>query len=275
MSIGELETLTARRSSTGLVIARVWREFGPPILLTVLIIGGWEAVMRIFRVSEILVPRPSSILHALIDRSDILIDASRTTLLVIFYGFVASAVIGIALALALVRLPWLYRATYPLIVLFQTVPKVALAPIFVIWFGYLLLPKVLLIIVISFFPITLNLITGLRSVDPNLLLLMRSVGCSSTETLARVMMPSALPHLFAGLKIAVTFAVIGAIVAEFAGANRGIGYLIQFASSQLDTALMFAALLVVSAMGVVLYYGLVLIEYFAIPWAVGIGARDI
>jgi NitT/TauT family transport system permease protein len=148
---------------------------------------------------------------------------------------------------------------------------VALAPIFVIWFGFEITPKLLLIVVISFFPISLNMIAGLRAVDPNLLLLMRSVGCSKTETLWRVMVPSALPHLFAGLKIAVTFAVIGAIVAEFSGANRGLGYLIQFGSSQLETPLVFSSLLVVSTIGVALYYIVALIERLAMPWSDSVG----
>ena len=150
--------------------------------------------------------------------------------------------------------------------LFQTVPKVALAPIFILWFGFGLTPKILLITVIAFFPITLNLLAGFHATDPNLKLLMRSVGASPTRTLFRIMVPSALPQLFAGMKIAITFAVIGAIVAEFAGASNGLGYLIQFGSTQLDTPMLFAALVLVSAIGVALYYGVVLLERLLLPW---------
>jgi NitT/TauT family transport system permease protein len=166
-----------------------------------------------------------------------------------------------------VRFPAAYTSSYPLIVIFQTVPKVALAPILVIWFGYGLAPKILLVLAISFFPISLNLIAGLSAVDPNLIILMRSVGCSRTQTLMRVMLPSALPHLFAGLKVAVTLAVIGAIVAEFAGANKGLGYVIELASTQLDAPLVFAALTIVSVMGIACFYAVVIIERWTIPWA--------
>jgi NitT/TauT family transport system permease protein len=249
------------------IVRAGWREAGPALLTFIGTLIVWETVIKLFGVPEILVPAPSSIFWSLAHNAPLLIEASGATLAIITYGFALSAVLGIGLALLLVRFPPISRATYPLIVLFQTVPKVALAPIFVIWFGYELSPKILLIVVISFFPISLNMIAGLRAVDPNLLVLMRSVGCSKTETLLRVMVPSALPQLFAGLKIAVTFAVIGAIVAEFSGANRGLGYLIQFASSQLDAPLVFASLVVVSAMGVVLYYTVALIEQLAIPWA--------
>jgi NitT/TauT family transport system permease protein len=253
--------------SPGAIALRGWRELGPPLAMVIVSLGLWEAIIDLLKLPEILVPAPSAIFFSLVPNAALLAHAAGATVAIIAYGFALSAVLGIVLALMLVRFPPLSRSTYPLIVLFQTVPKVALAPIFVIWFGYELTPKVLLIVVISFFPISLNMIAGLRAVDPNLLLLMRSVGCSKTETLLRVMLPSALPPLFAGLKIAVTFAVIGAIVAEFSGANRGLGYLIQFASSQLDTPLVFAGLFVVSALGVLLYYAVELVERLVIPWA--------
>lgn len=256
-----------REVSFSTIASRLLQEVAVPLLTVIAALVLWEVIIKLFKVPEILVPSPSAIFVSLADNFGLLMKSSGTTLAIIVYGFALSAVLGIGLALLLVRLPLVSKATYPLIVLFQTVPKVALAPIFVIWFGYELMPKILLIVVISFFPISLNMISGLRLVDPNLLLMMRSVGCSKTETLFRVMVPSALPHLFAGLKIAVTFAVIGAIVAEFSGANRGLGYLIQFASSQLDAPLVFASLIVVSAMGVALYYAVAVLERLVIPWA--------
>jgi NitT/TauT family transport system permease protein len=269
---GETVSLQANpRIAVSAIARRGLREIGPPLATTVAALVIWEAVIKFFQVPEILVPAPSSIVASLVHDAPLLARSSGITLAIIGYGFALSAVLGIALALSLVRFPAVSRATYPLIVLFQTVPKVALAPIFVIWFGYEITPKLLLIVVISFFPISLNMIAGLRAVDPNLLLLMRSVGCSKTETLWRVMVPSALPHLFAGLKIAVTFAVIGAIVAEFSGANRGLGYLIQFGSSQLNAPLVFASLFVVSSMGVALYYVVALVERLVIPWSDGLG----
>lgn len=145
--------------------------------------------------------------------------------------------------------------------LFQNVPKVALAPIFILWFGYGLTPKLLLVVVIAFFPVTVNMRAGLAAADQDLLLLMRSVGASRWQVLSKIQIPTSLPYLFAGLRIAITFSVIGAIVAEFAGAQEGLGYLIQYGSTQLDTPLVFAALTFVSVLGLVLYYALAGLEW--------------
>src|SRR5262249_4165932 len=158
-------------------------------------------------------------------------------------------VIGALLALLIKRFRLLGRAVYPLVVVFQTVPKVALAPIFILWFGYDLAPKIALIVVIAFFPVTLNMLAGLEAVDPELIALMRSIGAGENDVLRRVQIPFALPALMAGLKIAITFSVIGAIVGEFAGASAGLGYVIQFASTQLQTDLVFAGLVVISVLG--------------------------
>ena len=132
-----------------------------------------------------------------------------------------AAITGIAVALVIVRFERFGRALYPLIVLFQNVPKVALAPIFILWFGFDLAPKVLLIVVIAFFPVAIDMLAGLQSVEPSFVALMQSVGASRSKILLRVRIPHSLPHLMAGLKVAITFSVIGAIVGEFAGASRG------------------------------------------------------
>jgi NitT/TauT family transport system permease protein len=147
------------------------------------------------------------------------------------------------------------------------VPKVALAPIFILWFGYGLMPKIGLILVIAFFPVTLSMLAGMQSVDNSLLALMNSVGAGPTEILLRIRVPHSLPSLMAGTKIAATLSVIGAIVGEFAGASDGLGYTIQFASTQLDTAQVFAALLLVSVLGIAFYYAAEVLERAVVPWA--------
>ena len=151
--------------------------------------------------------------------------------------------------------------------LFQNVPKVALAPIFILWFGFDLTPKVVLIVVISFFPVTIDMLAGLESVEPSFVTLMQSVGAGRGKILLRVRIPHSLPHLMAGLKVAITFSVIGAIVGEFSGANQGLGYVIEFASTQLDTPLIFAALIVVSVLGLAFYYFVELAERVLVPWS--------
>ena len=239
----------------------------PAVVLLLITIAVWEAAIRIFEVSAFILPTPSAIGATLLREAGPLWQATQVTAVEILVGFVVAAAVGIALAMIIARFRLLGRALYPLIVLFQTVPKVALAPIFILWFGYDLAPKVGLILVIAFFPVTLSMLAGLEAAEPGLLSLMRSVGASRTTILLRIQIPYALPQLMAGLKIAVTFSVIGAIVGEFAGASAGLGYMIQFASTQLDTPMVFAALLVVSVVGVVFYYAMEWLERLVVPWA--------
>jgi NitT/TauT family transport system permease protein len=233
----------------------------PPLLVAVAVLVVWEVVVEVFDVSEFVLAKPTEILAELSDSSALLREAAGYTLQEIVLGFALSAVVGIAIALLLAAWPLADRALYPLVVAFQTVPKVALAPIFVLWFGYGVFPKMLLIATIAFFPVALNMRTGLEAVDRDLLLLLRSVGASRLEVLRKVQIPSSLPYLFAGLKIAITFCVIGAVVAEFAGSSQGLGYLIEYASTQLDTRLVFAAFVVISVLGLALYYAVGVLEW--------------
>jgi NitT/TauT family transport system permease protein len=246
----------------------------PTVLLSIFALIAWELIIRLGHVSTYIVPAPTAIAHALAANADDLRDAAFVTAREVFVGFALSLVVGVALALVIVRFRWFGRAVYPLIVFFQTVPKVALAPIFILWFGYDLAPKVLLILVIAFFPITLNMLAGLEAVERGFVSLMRSVGATENEILFRVRVPYALPQLMAGVKIAITFCVIGAIVGEFAGASGGLGYVIQFASTQLETPLVFAALVVVSLVGVGFYYVSELLERFIVPWAPAFDGTD-
>jgi NitT/TauT family transport system permease protein len=239
----------------------------PPLALMIATLVIWEIAIRLFKVPAFVLPAPSAIVASLIESRAALMVAAKATALEVLFGFILAAVTGIAVALVIVRFERFGRALYPLVVLFQTVPKVALAPIFILWFGYDLAPKILLIVVIAFFPVAIDMLAGLQSVEPSFVALMRSVGASKTEILRRVRIPHSLPHLMAGLKVAITFSVIGAIVGEFAGASAGLGYMIQFASTQLDTPLVFAALVVVSVLGLVFYYLVELAERLLVPWA--------
>ena len=239
----------------------------PAVILLLATIVVWEAVVRIFAISAFIIPAPTEIAQSLVAQWSTLMQATLVTAGEILFGFLVSVVIGIAIALVIVRFDWLGRALYPLVVLFQNVPKVALAPIFILWFGYGLAPKIGLILVIAFFPVTLSMLAGMQSVDRSLLSLMNSVGASPTQILFRIRVPHSLPNLMAGTKIAATLSVIGAIVGEFAGASDGLGYVIQFASTQLDTALVFAALLLVSVLGIAFYYAAEILERIIVPWA--------
>jgi NitT/TauT family transport system permease protein len=239
----------------------------PAVLLSAVMLAVWEAVIRLFKVPAFVLPAPTAIVESLAANWRPLAVAAKATALEVLFGFVLSAIVGVAVALTIVRFERFGRALYPLIVLFQNVPKVALAPIFILWFGYGLTPKVLLIVVIAFFPVAIDMLAGLQSVEPSFVALMRSVGASPGKIMLRVRIPHSLPHLMAGLKVAITFSVIGAIVGEFAGANEGLGYMIQFASTQLDTPLIFAALIVVSIQGLAFYYVVEYTERMLVPWA--------
>ena len=170
--------------------ATLWRaptkSWLPALVLSLVVLLLWEAVVRVFSVSAFIVPAPSAIAAALVREWGSLADAALVTAREILVGFVASAAVGVGLALLIVRFGWLGRAFYPLIVLFQNVPKVALAPIFILWFGYGLAPKVGLIMVIAFFPVTLSMLAGMELVDPSLLALMRSVGTGATDILFKI-----------------------------------------------------------------------------------------
>jgi NitT/TauT family transport system permease protein len=227
----------------------------------------WELAIRLFDVPTFVVPAPSAIIASLIESRVRLAHAAVSTAIEISLGFVLASLTGIMIALLIVRFERFGRALYPLIVLFQNVPKVALAPIFILWFGFNLAPKIVLIVVIAFFPVAIDMLAGLQSVEPSFVALMQSVGASRGKILMRVRIPHSLPHLMAGLKVAITFSVIGAIVGEFAGANAGLGYVIEFASTQLDTPLIFAALVVVSVLGLAFYYVVELAERLLVPWA--------
>ncbi len=239
----------------------------PALALIVAVLIVWEAAIRLFRVPTFVLPAPSAIVVSLVQNRGALAAAAKVTAVEVLFGFALSAVVGVAVALVIARFERFGRALYPLVVLFQNVPKIALAPIFILWFGYDLLPKIALIVVIAFFPVAIDMLAGLQSVEPSFVALMQSVSASPTEILLRVRIPHSLPHLMAGLKVAITFSVIGAIVGEFAGANAGLGYVIQFASTQLDTPQIFAALIVVSVLGLAFYYLVELAERVLVPWS--------
>lgn len=241
-------------------------RFMPALALFVGVIVAWEAVSRVFKVPQFVLPPPTAIVDVLLARQRDLGYAAWVTAQEVVWGFLLSGVIGAAVALVIARFTTFGRALYPLVVLFQNVPKVALAPLFILWFGFDLAPKVVLIVVIAFFPVAINMLAGLTTVDANLVALMRSVGASRNVILWRIQIPNSLPYLMAGLKVAITLAVIGAIVGEFAGAQAGLGYMIQFASTQMQTSLVFAALVEVSVLGMLFYYAIEWIERRYIDW---------
>jgi NitT/TauT family transport system permease protein len=263
------------RPRSGVAVKRWFSGVWPAAALLLVVIVAWELVIVVFNVSDYVIAKPSAIAAEFVASWPLIAEATWVSTQEILYGFMLSIAVGVVLAIIVVRFRWLDRALYPLIVLFQVVPKVALAPIFILWFGYGLTPKLWLIVVIAFFPITLNMIVGLKAFDPDLSALMDSIGAGKNQFLWKIQFPTSLPYLFAGLRIAITLCVIGAVVAEFSGASAGLGYLIQFASTQLDTPLMFAALTAISVLGLIMYYAIQVIEWITAKFYPHIASAEV
>ena len=248
------------------------RRWVLPALLVAALVGVWQiaagtgALADALHLDPLLVPSPVEIAESLWQSRSLLAENAWVTLREILLGFGCAVVAGLLFAVAMHLSETLRLALYPLLVASQTVPIVAIGPILVVWFGYGISPKLWIIALICFFPITVNTLDGLRSVDPEATKMMRSLDASRRQILQRVEAPSALPYFFSGAKIAVTVAVIAALFGEWAGADSGLGVLIRQDSAQLETARVFAAVLVLSAMAVALFALLALAERRVVTW---------
>lgn len=235
--------------------------------LTLALIVAWELAVRLFSVPDYLLPPPSGIAAELVAQFTLLARHCAVTLGEIGVGLAAAVAGGAVLAVAMALVPFLQRGLYPLLAFLQAVPKVTVAPLFVIWMGYGLGSKVLMVFLIAFFPIAVNLTTGLLLVDPNLLRLTRFYRATAWQVFRTVRVPNAVPFFVAGLRIAVVLAVVGAVVSEFVGADRGLGYLILLCNAELRTPLLFACLIWLGAIGVGLFALVQWLERWLSPWA--------
>jgi NitT/TauT family transport system permease protein/putative hydroxymethylpyrimidine transport system permease protein len=237
-----------------------------PLALVAAALGLWELAARwelladLLRIEPFLVPAPSDIAEALWTDRELLAEDGWVTLQEIVLGFALAVAAGLGFATALHLSDTLRRAFYPVLVASQTVPIIVIAPILVVWFGFGIGPKLAIIALICFFPITVNTLDGLRSVDPDLTKLMRTLDAGRARIFLRAEAPSALPYAFSGAKIAVAVAVIGAVFGEWAGSDSGLGHLMLQASAQLETARLFAAVVVLSVFAIGLFALLSLLE---------------
>jgi NitT/TauT family transport system permease protein len=243
------------------------RAWAPPLAAVVLTLGAWQALVAALRIPEYLLPAPSGIAAALASEWRYLAVHSLVTLSEILWGFGLAVAAGIPLAMLIVYSPLFERAVYPLLVAAQSVPKVAIAPLLIFWAGLGMFPKVLVAFAIAIFPVVIDTVVGLRSVEPEMLHLARSMGARERKIFLKIRFPSALPNIFAGLKVAVTLAVVGAIVGEFIQADRGLGYALQQATAVLNTTLGFAVILILAVIGIVLFAAVEALERWATPWA--------
>jgi NitT/TauT family transport system permease protein len=225
-----------------------------------LLLVAWQVIVTTLKISDFILPAPLEILKVTVRFFPQLMKHTWTTTSEILLGFAIGNGVAVIMAVFIVNSRFVERALYPLIIVSQTIPKVAVAPLFLIWFGSGLTPKVVITAIVCFFPTVVNTVQGLRATDEHAIDLLRLVAASRRQVFVKLQFPSALPYFFAGLKISIALAVIGAIIGEWVGANSGLGYLIMYSTQTLRTDLMFAALLVVSVLGMVLYLVAVLFE---------------
>lgn len=224
-----------------------------PWAVTIGLFVIWEIACRAFNVSSFILPKPSEILAATVKFYGPITGHSVHTLFTTVLGFAIAVVGGMALGLLVGASALIYKGLYPLLIAFNSIPKVALVPILVIWFGIGTVPAVITAFVISFFPIVVNVATGLATIEPEMRDVLRSLGASRLDILVKVGIPRSLPYLFASLKIAITLAFVGSVIAETVASNEGIGYLMLAASSRSDVPLVFSGLIVIAILGVIMY----------------------
>lgn len=249
-------------------LLRFWRSYGLALLFLLILIGLWEVIIRVQHVPTYLLPAPSGVVRAMwTDWSEKLEPNAIVTLREILAGFMISVVAGIGIAIGLHLYAPLRRATYPLLIGSQTIPIVVLAPVLVIFLGFGIAPKLVIVALICFFPIVVNGLDGLRSVDDEFIHMMRTLHASRWAIFRRVEFPAALPAIFSGMRVAATFAAIGAVFGEWAGANEGLGYLIQASTPNLQTERIFAAIVLLTAIAMGLFGLVSLLERWLVPWA--------
>ncbi|MBU0595197.1 ABC transporter permease [Candidatus Bipolaricaulota bacterium] len=237
-----------------------------PILLVLLLLAGWELAVVVFDTPAYILPAPTAIVATFFAQFTTLLHHAVITLAEIVLGLALGALAGFALALAVLYSPLLDRALYPLIIASQMIPVFAIAPLLIVWMGFGLWPKATVAALIGFFPIVVNASDGLRAPNEASIELLRSMGASKGQILLKLRVPSSLPTLFAGLKVATTLCVVGATIGEWVGASRGLGYLMLQSNALLRVDLVFAAILMLSLLGLLLFGGLRIIESRALRW---------
>jgi NitT/TauT family transport system permease protein len=238
-----------------------------PVLTVLAMVGLWWLATIVFDWKPFLVPDPGDVWRELVAQRHVLPTHVKVTLVETLQGFALAIVLGIPVAVAIASAPFLESTLYPALVALNAIPKIAIAPLLVIWMGFGSGPKIAMVVLICFFPIVISTATGLKSTPPELVDLIRSLSASPLQQFLKVRFPAALPFVFVGLKVAISLAVIGAVVGEFVGATEGLGYLIVASGQNANTSLAFASIVLLSLMSILLFYALVVAERILVPWA--------
>lgn len=241
---------------------RLWR----PLALVALLVGAWWLISALHVFAAYLVPTPGEVARVMASHPGYLWRNTLTTTWETVLGFALAAAAGLLAAIFMVYSSTAEKTLYPLLLFAQVIPKIAIAPLLIVWLGFGLTPKVVVAVLMAFFPVVISGVAGLRAVDPEMLELAATMGSHPLQTFCKIRFPASLPHLFTGLKVAATLAVTGAVVGEFVGADRGLGYVILQANGNFDTPMLFAGLIIMSALGVALFAVIEAADHVLLPW---------
>ncbi|MCD2257009.1 ABC transporter permease [Lactobacillus sp. CC-MHH1034] len=237
-----------------------------PFYVVCLVLLVWYVVTATGLIPKFLMPGPIDVVQAFIEDFGLLMTNMWTTVVEAFWGLLLGVILGLLIAIAMDGINWLYRAIYPLLVLSQTIPTYAIAPILILWFGYGILPKVLLIIVTTFFPVAVETLTGLRSADHDLIRLMHTMGAKRLQILRYVKLPASLNHFFASLRISVSYSIIGAVIAEWVGGDSGLGVYMTRVMKTYAYDKMFAVIVLISLVSLILIGLVDVLQKLMMPW---------
>jgi len=245
-------------------------KYLPSLIFVIFLVLLWEFLVRFFSLPEYILPSPFMIAQTFIKFRKILLFHTSVTVFETLSGFMLGAILGFVLAVLICMSDFFYRTFYPVIIIVQSIPKIALAPFFIIWLGFGILPKIAITALVSVFPVLVNTLHGLVFVKQEFIDLMHVFHASKIQVLLKIRIPSSLPFFFTGLKISIVFSVVGAIIGEFVGANKGLGYVIMISSTNLNTSLMFAAVFLLGAIGIFCSILVSLSEKMLLPWHKGV-----
>ena len=260
---GPTGALSGRRPRRALSRVLLWAI---PLLILATLVGAWEFWVQVRDVPKWQLPAPSAIARELWDSRALLWDNTLITLEEVVIGFAAALAAGVVLAALIAYSRILERSIYPIVIASQTIPIIAVAPLLLIWVGYGMTPKIIVVALIAFYPIAVNTVDGLKAVDPDMVNMMRTLGASRWQVFTKLQVPTSLPFMFSGIKIGISVSVIAAVIGEWVGASAGLGYLITYSQPLFLTARVFAAIVVLSVMGMTLFGLAALAERLLLPW---------
>jgi NitT/TauT family transport system permease protein len=269
-------TIAAPAAASRAASLGVWlKRRAAPLIVFAALFALWEGAVHLTGVKEYLLPPPSKVWTEFLKRYDTVMASAWVTTQEIIAGYLLAIVVSIPLALTVAYSRFVETAIYPVVVFLQIIPKIAIAPLFIIWFGFGFTPKLLIVFLLSFFPIVVASIAGFKSIDPEITDFARTTGADEWKMFIKIRLPQALPDIFTGLKVGAALSATAAVVAEFVASDRGLGYLLLQYNGNLETPMVFAVIVLLSLIGLSVYYVVEIVERIAIPWHVSQQTADV